>query len=333
MVVTRTVLRSALQHYHSPQRVLQRLNNDLYQDLSQAGMFVTLFLAFYDPTTQELTYANAGHSPVIFYDCARQACVLWAADGPPVGVLDRILSQDRCVTLKPGDLLAVMSDGFNEAIDTDGERWGNAALMRSIACHASRSASGLQQALFAEVESFSQGVPQADDQTIILLKVKERPLGSPCAGQQEKPGSEKVEQVRLTIPSQTKYLAAIGACVTELCRQIEGLDDVKQVAYNLQLAVHEGVANVVEHAHADCPQAHVDVAFTLTPTSLEVEIKDYGPGFDLEANLARAAAAIERGEISDRTRGLYLIKQLVDEVSYRRDAEHGNCLRLVKQFR
>ncbi|MFZ5918243.1 MAG: PP2C family protein-serine/threonine phosphatase [Chloroflexota bacterium] len=170
MTVTRTVLRSTVAHYRSPQSVLQRLSDDLYEDFTQAGMFVTLFLAFYDPSTRELTYANAGHSPVIFFRRTRGACEFWEADGPPVGVLDVILSQDERVTLQEGDFLAVMSDGFNEAVNPAGEMWGNEALVATLTGHASESAQVLQQTLFAGAAAFSQNAPQADDQTVIILK-------------------------------------------------------------------------------------------------------------------------------------------------------------------
>ena len=66
---------------------------------------------------------------------------------------------------------------------------------------------------------------------------------------------EPVEQIRLVIPSRLKYLTLVRACVAELCRQVEAADDPEQMTYNIQLAVHEGVVNAIEHAHADRPAA------------------------------------------------------------------------------
>jgi len=134
-------------------------------------MFVTIFFAYYNPRTRELTYANAGHAPVLFYRNATGTCEFWKADGPPVGVLPEIMSKDHTTHLEEGDVLVVMSDGFNEAANSQGERFGIQRLQEVIAANASRSAGKIRAALLSAVETFAESTPQADDQTVIVLKV------------------------------------------------------------------------------------------------------------------------------------------------------------------
>ncbi|MCR4407575.1 MAG: serine/threonine-protein phosphatase [Anaerolineae bacterium] len=134
-------------------------------------MFVTTFFAYYDPMTRKLTYANAGHAPVIFYRNAAAACEFWEADGPPVGVLPEITSQDHSIQLETGDVLVVMSDGFNEAVNSRGETFGIQRLQEVIAVNAVQPADKIRAALLSAVEAFAEGTPQADDQTLIVLKV------------------------------------------------------------------------------------------------------------------------------------------------------------------
>ncbi len=171
MVVSRTLLRAAAPLHSSPRRVLEHANNDIYDDLSGVGMFVTIFFAYYNPRTRELTYANAGHAPVLFYRNATGTCEFWKADGPPVGVLPEIMSKDHTTHLEEGDVLVVMSDGFNEAANSQGERFGIQRLQEVIAANASRSAGKIRAALLSAVETFAESTPQADDQTVIVLKV------------------------------------------------------------------------------------------------------------------------------------------------------------------
>ena len=115
--------------------------------------------------------ANAGHSPVLYYDAHAGRCRLWEADGPPVGVLPEILSADQIVEPQPGDILVVMSDGFNEMANPDGEMFGIEPLMRLLEQHAGRSAAEIQATFFEVVTTFAQGAPQADDLTICVLKM------------------------------------------------------------------------------------------------------------------------------------------------------------------
>jgi sigma-B regulation protein RsbU (phosphoserine phosphatase) len=171
MVISRTLLRAAAPLHISPRRVLEHTNRDIYDDLSGTGMFVTIFFAYCNPRTRKLTYANAGHAPVLFYRNATATCEFWAADGPPVGVLPEIMSKDYATYLEEGDVLVVMSDGFNEAANRRGEMFGIQRLREVVTANASRSAGKIRTALLSAVAAFAKGTLQADDQTVVVLKV------------------------------------------------------------------------------------------------------------------------------------------------------------------
>jgi len=173
MAVTRALLRAAAPTHASPRAALAWVNADLYDDLSEAGMFVTLFLARYSPEERKLVAVNAGHSPVILYQGG--AARLWEADGPPLGVLPELLSEDRTVPLAPGDLLVLLSDGFNEARNPAGEMLGIEPLLETVAHHAGESAAEIQEALLRRVAEHAQGTPADDDRTIVVLKSVRHP--------------------------------------------------------------------------------------------------------------------------------------------------------------
>ncbi len=171
VTVAHTILHSAFPGSPTPQALLERLNADMYDELTRASMFVTLFIAYYDPKERRLVSANAGHSPVLYYDARAGRCHLWEADGPPVGVLPDVLSADHVVEPHPGDILVVMSDGFNEMVNPSEEMFGIESLMRLLEEHAGRSAAQIQDRFFEAVTTFAQEAPQADDLTICILKV------------------------------------------------------------------------------------------------------------------------------------------------------------------
>jgi len=172
MAMTRTALRvvaSGLAAEPTPADILKRANADLYDDFTEVDMMASIFVGQYDAGSQLLTYANDGHSPVILCPRGEHARLLMA-DGPMVGVLPVSLAQNQSVPFAPGDVLAIMTDGFNEAADGSGEFFGIERLERLIEETAGLSASAIGQRLHAEVEQFSAGHAQEDDQTLIIVK-------------------------------------------------------------------------------------------------------------------------------------------------------------------
>jgi sigma-B regulation protein RsbU (phosphoserine phosphatase) len=103
-----------------PAELLEYLNRAAYDELTESGMFATLFLGTYDPKTRLLKFANAGHSPVIFRSRDGSARLL-EANNVPVGIFAELRAEEEELFLSPGDLIMVGSDGLNEARNADGD--------------------------------------------------------------------------------------------------------------------------------------------------------------------------------------------------------------------
>jgi sigma-B regulation protein RsbU (phosphoserine phosphatase) len=172
MAMTRTTLRETANGKDTmptPEQILGRANAGLYDDFTDVGMMATVFVGQYDAAAGQLLYANAGHSPVIFCPVTGGARVL-EADGPIMGVLPVSLSHDQVLPFGPGDVLAVLTDGFNEARNQCGELLGIERLQQIVESVADQSASDIARSLFAEVARFSDNQPQDDDQTLLIVK-------------------------------------------------------------------------------------------------------------------------------------------------------------------
>jgi len=106
--------------------------------------------------------------------------------------------------------------------------------------------------------------------------------------------------------------------------QAGGLD---QAAINaVVLAVNEATSNVIRHAHRDCPARSLRVECRLLPDGIEVQLMDEGPAFDL-SNVPH----MDPGEVRVGGRGVYLMRQLMDELTCEPRAQGGNVLRMVKR--
>lgn len=91
---------------------------------------------------------------------------------------------------------------------------------------------------------------------------------------------------------------------------------------DVELAVTEACANVVEHSAGDDVYR---VEVKVTPTQCEIRVVDTGHGFDFESLGAR-----EPSTDADRGRGVALMKMLVDSIDFRSEPESGTIVHLVK---
>lgn len=169
MAMSRTLLRAV---QNVPESALQTINRNLYDDLTRIGSFITLFVAEYDLREHVLRYANAGHSPVVICP-AQGAPTLLEADSPPVGVLPTSLAERCTLSLHPGDVLVVSSDGIPEATNTQKEMLGYEAMMQLIELYRDRDARHIGEMLLSAARSFEDERPPSDDQTVLVLKREE----------------------------------------------------------------------------------------------------------------------------------------------------------------
>jgi sigma-B regulation protein RsbU (phosphoserine phosphatase) len=171
MTMTRAILRAEINSsvVPTPETILQNVNAKLLADFIETGMFVTIFVAQYHPTSREIMFANAGHSPVIFRPINGKPRLL-EADGIPLGISETDLSKNHHLCLAQGDLLVAMTDGISEARNRHGECYGIPRLLKHSQKLNDQSALEISNALLRAVGHFSGSEPQADDQTILVLR-------------------------------------------------------------------------------------------------------------------------------------------------------------------
>ncbi|MCR5221032.1 MAG: ATP-binding protein [bacterium] len=127
--------------------------------------------------------------------------------------------------------------------------------------------------------------------------------------------------VHMQIPSDTRYLAAIGCLVDALVETRE-----PSLGYPLQLALTEAVANAIKHGTRNQASDEVGIDLFIDAQAARMRVHDHGPGFDLES-----VRVPDDDELSDHGRGLQIIRALVDSLSYG-PSPAGNTLEMIKFF-
>ena len=155
-----------------PADTLTRVNNALLRRAIEAR-FATMFHGVVD-ADGNLSYCNGGQEPPLVL--ARNDGISWLEEGGPVlGLLPGATYAFDRVKLEPGDLVVICSDGVTEARNAAGEEFGRERLIEvMLGCHGTKPEAALER-LFGAVRTFSQGTPQGDDITGLVLRYRGKP--------------------------------------------------------------------------------------------------------------------------------------------------------------
>jgi sigma-B regulation protein RsbU (phosphoserine phosphatase) len=157
----------------NPAELLGHLNRQLCAKQIESS-FVTAFLAFYQASTRELTFARAGHNPPLLISSPGEhgrsvVRLLDEARGLPLGIdADAPFNEDRLI-LAPGQMVVLYTDGITEAKNSAGEFLGIEGMERALA-QCGGSAREAVRCLTDAVQSHQGPEKANDDQTILVLE-------------------------------------------------------------------------------------------------------------------------------------------------------------------
>lgn len=171
MAMARSVLRAQMQKTKSVSQILHQANKLLFEDMSRAGFFISIFLLRYNRITRKLTYSNGGHHPVLWHRAREKASVPLDAEGLVLGVLPQVEFEEKSVVLEPGDLLVMYTDGIVEATDPKGRVFGIRRLKNLIKKSVDAPPKGIIEKILQRLDDFNAKRAQTDDFTIQILKI------------------------------------------------------------------------------------------------------------------------------------------------------------------
>ena len=136
-------------------------------------MFMTLVMLEWDIQTNQLKYVGAGHENVLVYRASQGVCEVHQSGGIALGMVDdnSMVLNEQAVSLQPGDLIVLYTDGVSEAKSNSGEQYGVARLKASIEKHAATgSADAIFKNLAKDLAAFAGEEVQEDDVTLIVAR-------------------------------------------------------------------------------------------------------------------------------------------------------------------
>ncbi len=326
MAVTRSIFRSIATSAGDPGAIISAMNNAMC-DGNDANMFVTLFVGIVDLNTLEMTYSNAGHNPPVIM--GRDGSVAFldvsACSGLPVGLFEDQEYLDGSLLLSSGDRLVLYTDGLTEAENRKADLYGDDRLLKTLAKpgFAQMGVRDLLESIIADVEGHVAGAPQSDDLTVMVMEFR----GNSEASQKvDDESSLSTDYRRIVLHNEISQLAPMAAWIEETCAEFGASPSLTM---SINLALEEAVTNVIMYAYPDNGvSATFFVDFDYARDGVATwRIVDTGKPFD---PTAKEDADLTL-DVMDRPiggLGIFMVKEIMDEVSYVR--EDGQNILIMK---
>jgi sigma-B regulation protein RsbU (phosphoserine phosphatase) len=151
-------------------KIIDRINRLVYES-TDPEQFATFFLCAVDAEQKTMTFCNAGHNfPIVVRKDG--SCELLVDGGLILGVMRNVSFDEGSTLLSEGDMLVCYTDGVTEARAPDDEEYGEDRLMDLVkSLRNESSAQDVIMAVQTSVLEFTRGADQADDMTMLVLKV------------------------------------------------------------------------------------------------------------------------------------------------------------------
>lgn len=162
------VLRAYTAEDPEPVVVLERANNAIVK-YTEAEMFITLVYGLLDSSARRFRYGSAGHEPILLYRAADRTVSFENPTGTAAGLIPNEEYLTNEVTLAPGDLLIMYTDGLSDARSPSGGFLGQEGLAKFVIELADRPAHEFLRALMRQVRVYTGG-EFADDIAVLVVR-------------------------------------------------------------------------------------------------------------------------------------------------------------------
>jgi sigma-B regulation protein RsbU (phosphoserine phosphatase) len=180
MAELKGIVLSLSQIYPSPRQLLIEVNRIISANLDSRS-FITATYAVIDLTAGTMTYARAGHTPLIYMPGATspvKGAQILIPNGMVLGLrIDGVeekfaeLLEEEQVRLYPGDIICLYTDGITEAMNPESDLFGDDRLSGIVEEHGHLDSGELRERILREIEAFVGAADQHDDMTMILMKI------------------------------------------------------------------------------------------------------------------------------------------------------------------
>jgi len=162
------LLRILAPRRRSPAMLMQSLN-DILLERKVDAQYSTLMVILWEPRTRRMILCNAGGEPMFVF---RGGQILKPrAEGVPIGLLETREYEEVSFQAEPGDTILLYSDGVPDQLNSKEEDYSPSRIQCLLKARGTDAPQAIADQFFAELDTFRDGIPITDDQTVVVMKV------------------------------------------------------------------------------------------------------------------------------------------------------------------
>ncbi len=311
MAVLKSIINRNINAEKSPKETINQLNKTIYAD-PVINKFIPLFYGILDSKKNTFTFSNAGHEPG--YILRKNKFIKLDTKGFPLAGYENETFIEKEIKIEDNDLLFLFTDGILETKIANNTSIG----LNGVKSFVQKNQKFPPQILLNKIKNYLTGSEnqtiKKDDITVIACKI-----------------NQKLQyKNQLLFKKSIKTLSIISE-IKKIRKEIESIckshNMNHQIKLDLQLAVNEAQANIIEHAYLGDPSKYIYFNFAIYEDKLEIIIKDNGIPLKSDSIEKKISNNLEKLEGSGL--GLFLIYTLMDEINFS-STQTENKLKLFK---
>ncbi|MDR2595947.1 MAG: SpoIIE family protein phosphatase [Treponema sp.] len=306
MVRTKTLINN-ISYNKNPKEVLEAVNKNLCEN-NEACIFVTAIFGVYNVKTGKFAFVNAGHNPPLLKK--KDGFFEYINTKPQIvlAVMKDTEYKEEEIILGKGDTLYFYTDGVTEAMNSEKELFGEDRLKDALNKYRSSYPNDLIYNIKNEVNNFTEGAEQSDDIAMLALRINE----------------DNQTEKQITVDAEIKQLNRVLNFITA---ELKKTDYEPEIQNKIEMASEEIFTNIAGYAYAD-EGGKVKIAVSVIDgikITFEDNGKPFNPAEHPDPDLEKPIKDREIGGL-----GLFLVKQVMDEVEYTRENDK-NILKILKK--
>lgn len=302
----------------SPRSVLERVNAEMRANIS-IDFYLTAFVAFLDLHNNRLSYCNAGHPYPVVYHKKTQTLIPLKSAGMFLGVFNEGNYEDESLYLYAGDWFMLFTDGLYAAFSNTSEMEGRKGLEQTILTAAPAGPAAFIRECRLRCENLCRDGGQEDDITALIIEILTQSRKDQI---KEKLGFSKDDPAYLQFIS---YYEEMDTAASVILKDMDAAAFTDESIRKMKITLTELMANAIGHGNGEDHSKKVTVGHMVNRTAATVAIMDEGAGFD---PAAIPDPTLPENLIKDHGRGLYIVKNYVDEIHFN---DKGNRV-LIRKY-
>ncbi|MDJ0815056.1 MAG: SpoIIE family protein phosphatase [Desulfobacterales bacterium] len=170
MTSVRAFFRERIQSPGSAVSIVTDVNKRLVQDIEELNLFVTMFYSEIDLREKYFRWVHAGHESALSYDPATDIFDTLGGEGLPLGVMAEWNYEEAKISIQPGQIFLIGTDGIKEACNPQNEHFGNGRLLAVVKDNHQKSAKEILADVYDALAAFRGSAERKDDETLVVVK-------------------------------------------------------------------------------------------------------------------------------------------------------------------